>query len=132
MTTTPPRLLVLSILYGLGLVWGGEWLACLIRGWTFPMGTEVGPRWVRTFLATAPFALLAIYALLRRPSPAPRQLHRAGIIGLVLSLLVWGWYFLDPVIRPLGGANIGLGIALMSSPVPLFLVMWAICRRPPG
>lgn len=122
------RILLLSALAAVALIWGGEWLFATAQSRTLTLGTEVGPRWTRTALALAPFALLALYVLIRGPALSAQRVVRAWVTGAVLSLLLWGLYFIDPLLRPAGGANIGLGLLLMAAPLPLFAVMWSIAR----
>jgi len=117
--------LLVSILYALAIVWGVEWLLDHLRSRTFGMGPEVQPRWVRTALALAPFALFSLWTAIRRP---PR-VRRGFIAGLLASLALWGWYYADGLMNTGGGANIGLGILMMLSPLPIFLIIWLCARR---
>jgi hypothetical protein len=123
------HVLIGATLYALALVWGGEWVFAQFTAREFTMGAEVGPRWTRTALAFAPFACLALYAFVRRRALWSARVRLAWATGIVLSLLLWAWYFLDPLLDPGGGANIGLGLLMMASPLPIFLVMWWIARR---
>lgn len=125
MRTTAAKLMLLSIVYALAIVWGVEWLLDLLRSRTFGMGPEVHPRWVRTVLALAPFALFSLWAAIRRPP----HLRRGYIAGLLTSLALWGWYYADGLMNTGDGANIGLGIIMMLSPLPVFLVMWLFARK---
>ncbi len=120
------KLLVVSVIYALGIVWGVEWLLDHLRSRAFGMGPELQPRWVRTALALAPFALFSLWVALRRP---PRT-RRGYIAGLALSIVLWGWYYVDGLMNTGGGANIGLGIVMMLSPLPVFIVMWWFARKP--
>lgn len=125
MRTTAATLLLLSIVYALAIVWGVEWLLDHLRSRTFGMGPEVHSRWVRTALAFAPFALFSLWASIRRPP----HLRRGYVAGLLASLALWGWYFTDGFMNTGGGANIGLGIIMMLSPLPVFLVLWLFARK---
>lgn len=125
MRTTAAKLMLLSIVYAISIVWGVEWLLDHLRSRTFGMGPEVHPRWMRTALALAPFALFSLWVAVRRP-PYPR---RGYIAGLLASLALWGWYYADGLMNTGGGANIGLGIIMMLSPLPVFLVMWMFARK---
>ena len=129
-STTAVHVLLGGALYALALVWGGEWLFAQFTAREFTMGAEVGPRWTRTTLAFLPFAGLALYAFFRRRALWSARVRLAWATGIVLSLLLWLWYFLDPLLNPGGGANIGLGLLMMASPLPIFLAMWLIARRP--
>lgn len=119
------KLLVVSVIYALAIVWGVEWLLDHLRARTFGMGPELQPRWVRTALALAPFAVFALLVGIRRP---PR-IRRGYIAGLVVSVALWGWYYVDGVMNTGGGANIGLGIIMMLSPVPVFIATWWFARK---
>jgi hypothetical protein len=103
MGNTAAKLMLLSIVYALAIVWGVEWLLDHLRSRTFGMGPEVHPRWVRTALALAPFALFSLWAAIRRPP----HLRRGYIAGLVASLALWGGYYADGFMNTGGGANIG-------------------------
>ena len=118
-------LLLVSVVYALAIVWGVEWLLDALRSRTFGMGPELQPRWVRTALALAPFALFSLWVGIRRP---PR-VRRGFIAGLLGSLALWGWYYADGWMNTGGGANIGLGIIMMLSPLPVFVVIWLFARR---
>jgi hypothetical protein len=125
MGNTAAKLMLLSIVYALAIVWGVEWLLDHLRSRTFGMGPEVHPRWVRTALALAPFALFSLWAAIRRPP----HLRRGYIAGLVASLALWGGYYADGFMNTGGGANIGLGILMLLSPLPVFLVLWLFARK---
>jgi hypothetical protein len=129
-STTAWHVLLGGAWYALALVWGGEWLFAQFTAREFTMGYEGGPRWTRTALAFAPFACLALYAFVRRHAVWSARVRLAWATGIALSLLLWLWYFLDPLLNPGGGANIGLGLVMMASPLPIFVVMWLIARRP--
>jgi len=118
-------ILLLSIVHAFAIVWGAEWLSDSIRGRSFGMGEELGPRWVRTALALAPFALFALWVAWRRPANA----RGAWLAGLVVSVAFWAWYYFDGLTNTGGGANIGLGIVMMVLPLPVFVVMWWLARR---
>ena len=128
--TTAAHVLLGGAVYALALVWGGEWLFAQFTAREFTMGHEVGPRWTRTALAFAPFAGMAVYAFVRRHALWSARVRLAWATGLALSLLLWFWYFLDPLLNPGAGANVGLGLLMMASPLPIFLAMWLIARRP--
>jgi len=118
-------LLLVSVVYALTIVWGVEWVLDLLRSRTFGMGPELHPRWVRTALALAPFALFSLWVAVRRP---PR-VGRGFIAGLLVSLALWGWYYADGCMNTGGGANIGLGIIMMLSPLPVFVVTLLSARK---
>ena len=118
-------LLLISVIYALTIVWGVEWVLDSLRSRTFGMGPELQPRWVRTALALAPFALFSLWVVVRRP---PR-VRRGFIAGLLASLVLWGWYYADGWMNTGGGANIGLGIIMMLSPLPVFLVILLSARK---
>lgn len=122
---TAARLLLWSAVYALAVVWGGEWLFGQLASRPFTMGTEVEPRWVRTALAFAPFAAFAIWIAVRGAT----RVNKAWICGLLASLAFWVWYYLDGLMNTGGGANIGLGLLMMISPLPVFLVLWLVARR---
>lgn len=118
-------LLLVSVVYALTIVWGVEWALDLLRSRTFGMGPELHPRWVRTALALAPFALFSLWVAVRRPP----HVGRGFIAGLLVSLALWGWYYTDGWMNTGGGANIGLGIIMMLSPFPVYVAVWLFARR---
>lgn len=118
-------MLLVSVVYAFSIVWGVEWLFDHLRSRSFGMGPELQPRWVRTALALAPFALFSLWIGLRRP----RCIRRGYIAGLAVSIALWSWYYADGLLNTGGSTNIGLGIIMMLSPLPVFMVMWWFARR---
>ena len=77
----------------------------------FPIATlwdEASP--VQVLLASFPYLVLAICGIAAR---------RPWIAALCLTTAFWGYYLWDITHYEGGGANIGLGILMMFSPVPI-------------
>lgn len=79
----------------------------------------------RAALAFAPFAAFAIWVAVRGAT----RVNKAWGWGLLASLAFWGWYYVDGLLSTGGGANIGLGLLMMISPVPVFMVLWLVARK---
>lgn len=84
----------------------------LITGKSLDLDEEWGVLLFQALLAGAPFGLLAISGIRNR---AP------WLVGIAMTVAFWGYYFFDGVRYQLSGdssgANIGLGILMMVSPI---------------
>lgn len=77
----------------------------------FPIATfwdEASP--AQVVLASFPYLVLAIFGITAR---------RSWITGLSLTAVFWGYYLWDISHYEGGGANIGLGILMLLSPIPI-------------
>ncbi|RYG86874.1 MAG: hypothetical protein EON59_08930 [Alphaproteobacteria bacterium] len=77
----------------------------------FPIATlwdEASP--AQVLLASFPYLVLAIFGITAR---------RPWFTGLCLTAAFWGYYLWDITHYEGGGANIGLGILMMLSPIPI-------------
>ena len=120
-----PRLVLgEGIVLSLLVVWLGEGLVGMDGS-----AEEVVPRLVRTLLAALPFAILSLYASnLLEKGGRTAEAEVLGAVALVTAgfLLLWGWYLFEAM-RPSGaGANIGMGIIMIFSPLILAMLI------PPG
>ncbi len=118
------KLLAWSVVYALAVVWGGEWVFDHLASRPLDMGEEVRARWVRTALAFAPFAAFALWLAIRRVA----NVRRGLVAGVLVSLGLWGWYYVDGLMNTGGGANIGLGLLMLVSPLPVFIASWLFAR----
>lgn len=120
-----PLLFVLEgIVLSLLVVWLGESLVGM--RWA---PEEFGPRVIRTVLAALPFAILALSARNRlRAGGTTAEAEVLGSAALVTAgfLLLWGWYLVEAWRPARGGANIGMGLIMIFSPVLLAMLI------PPG
>ncbi|TFU01033.1 hypothetical protein EUV02_11995 [Polymorphobacter arshaanensis] len=66
--------------------------------------------------ASSPFLVLSIFGI---------SACRSWIVGLSLTVALWGYYLWDTTHYKGGGANIGLGILLLFSPVPITIASLA-------
>jgi len=119
----------LPLLIPLLVVWLGEYWLSVHLARPFRLQEEMVPRILQSVIASIPFVVAAFYARRRRRANAAR----AGVLGAVValligSLLLWGLYYADAVFRREGGANIGLGILLLFSPIYLPFLMPLGCR----
>ena len=113
-----------GIVLALLVVWLGEGLVGM--EWS---ADEFVPRLVRTLLAALPFAILSLSA--RSHLRAGGRTAEAEVLGAAAlvtagSLLLWGWYLLEAMRPADGGANIGMGIIMIFSPLLLAVLI------PPG
>lgn len=115
--TFPPKSLAgrlaLAITIGVFAVTLSVVIPAILRGNTIVLAGNWGILGVNAMIAAAPFIGLAI-GNIRQP--------RAWTIALVLTVLLWGYYIADPFLRGAGDANIGLGILMLISPVPIAIV----------
>jgi hypothetical protein len=102
---------VAALLVGLGVVG-----ACN-TGWAISRGRPLATLWgaeslAQVLLVSAPYLVLAAGGVVAR---------RPWFVGLGLTVAFWGFYLFE-ITRPYegGGANIGLGILMLFSPIPIF------------
>jgi hypothetical protein len=113
---------LVALAYSLFTVWGGAWLFVTMRGQAFPT-TELLALSMQTVLALLPFALLVAIKL-PRDERTRHAFLVAAFSGFVCSMLLWGYYHYDAITYDgKTGANIGLGIFMLFSPVIVYAVM---------
>ena len=126
MNTSPsegsvPVLLAIAVAIGVlvvGIVNGAFWLLADVN---FDMKSYTSIFTAQVAIVSAPFLVMA---LLRIGSKAPWTL------GIAMTLSLWGYYLYDGL-RDKGedkGANIGLGLIIMISPV-VFLVICLLAAK---
>lgn len=86
------------------------------------LGDELPILAFQAFLVAIPFLVLATAGISTR---------RAWIAGLGLTLALWSYYLLDALVLaiPGRGANIGLGLVMLASPLLISLVCVALARN---
>lgn len=110
-----------SLIYAVTIVWGGMWLFLCLKSlpWPFAVGAYHSLI-LQTVIAFLPFGIFLSYiasSLKEDISQKTRQrLAHAVFTGLACSLTLWGFYYYDSV-NGEGGANIGLGILILISPI---------------
>lgn len=120
----PRLILVEGIVLSFLVVWLGEGLVGMDGS-----ADEFLPRLIRTLLAALPFAILSLYAgnlLEKRGRTAEAEVIGAAALVTAGFLLLWGWYLFEAMRPPGGGANIGMGIIMIVSPLLLTMLI------PPG
>jgi len=114
----------IALLLGIAVAAGTAIAFQLLTGRAIDLGSEAGPLASQALLAAAPFAALAL-AGARRPLP--------WLSALAPTLLLWGWFLaagLSYQWHPDGtGANIGLGLIMLASPLPIGAVGLAVHFR---
>jgi len=114
----------IALLLGVAVAAGTAVVFQLLTGRATGLGSEAGPLTAQALLAAAPFAALAL-AGARRPLP--------WLSALALTLLLWGWFLAAGISyqwHPDGsGANIGLGLVMLASPLPIGAVGLAVHFR---
>jgi hypothetical protein len=85
------------------------------------LGDEMPILAFQAVMVAIPFLVLAIAGISTR---------RPWIAGLVLTLALWGYYLLDALVLavPGRGANIGLGLIMLASPLIISLICFALAR----
>lgn len=83
--------------------------------WAIAGGFPIATLWdegspAQVLLASFPYLVLAIFGITAR---------RPWFTGLCLTAAFWGYYLWDITHYEGGGANIGLGILMMLSPIPI-------------
>jgi hypothetical protein len=99
--------LILSLAIGLLVV------ASCNTVWATATGAPIGTMWrensaVQVVLAGLPYFVLAVCGIGAR---------RAWIVALILTAAFWGYYLWDIIHYAGVGANIGIGILMMASPI---------------
>lgn len=109
---SPPRMSVLAgqvlALIVPAVVVGGAILVVLdkARG-PVDLSEEWGVFAIQWLLVGAPFALLAVL----------RARTRAWVTGVAVTLVFWSVYVADAYLNTGGGANIGMGLIMLASPL---------------
>ncbi|AOY00245.1 hypothetical protein [Jeongeupia sp. USM3] len=116
--------LAAATVYAVLVIWIGEWLFGLVTGRGFGSADDAGPRLVRTLLVFLPFGLFWLLAHWRSWADDDPAAGLAWRTGFACSALLWACYYYDGLFHAGGGANIGLGLLLMISPLPILIVMW--------
>lgn len=122
--TTGHRIIVtlLALIYSVAVVWGGAWLLVTLKSQPFPT-SELAVLAVQTLIAFLPFALLVASKRVR-DNRNRSALITAAATGFACSLLLWGYYFYDGITYDgRTGANIGLGIVMLFSPLIVYAAM---------
>ena len=85
------------------------------------LGDEMPILAFQVFMVAIPFLVLATASISTR---------RAWIAGLGLTLALWSYYLLDALVLavPGRGANIGLGLIMLASPLLISIVCVALAR----
>ncbi|MGH6617585.1 hypothetical protein [Sphingomonas sp.] len=81
--------------------------------WALARGLPISTLWdaatpVQVLLAAFPYIVLALLGIRTR---------RSWVVGLVLTTAFWGFYLFTTLQSYGGGANIGLGLLMMLSPL---------------
>jgi len=115
-----------ALLYPLVMVWGVDLLVSAALRRDMALESEWLPKLFQSAIASIPFIVLALCAralLSRGDRRAMDGLRFAAISVIAASILVWSAYYWDGIIaytqQTSGGANIGLGLLLLFSPVIL-------------
>lgn len=105
-------------------VWLGDCVFWLVTNRIERFFDEPGILLVRSVLAASPFAFLAWTA---SQSGHPNRYLLAAAVGVILTAALWGLFYYDDYTywrdEECGGANIGLGLVMVFSPVIVGLGM---------
>lgn len=126
--------MLIAILYSIAIVLLGDLAFSLLKSRPFYFYEELFPRVARTIITFLPFGLFGFF--LKSTQHAiefnTRKFIQSQVIGLLLSFAIWALYFYDGLTYKTGGANIGLGILLLFSPVLIFPLMWFVYKWKTG
>jgi hypothetical protein len=112
-----------ALAYSILIVWGGAWLVAASRSRPFPV-EEVATLLIQTLIAFIPFGLALLLVRFHRTSASFAQILNAAIAGAMCSLLLWGYCIYDGLTYDgRGGANIGLGVLMLASPLIVYVPM---------
>lgn len=123
---------IVAIMYAIFLVWLGDYVFSSVTNRSFDLVEELGPRIFKTLIAYIPFGLLFIVSISKLRMNNSKNIFKglisAYIVGGIISVLMWGYSFCDSyryiIYEKVGGANIGLGMLMIFSPVIIGLFMW--------
>jgi hypothetical protein len=106
-------LFALSLLLGM-LVAGTYNIFSMMFGHsTSPFSEEWSIMIVHVIIASIPFFILAVLGI---------RFGSAWIVGIAVTVLLWGYALFDAIFRTEGGANIGLGLIMMVGPIAIAIL----------
>ena len=118
------------VAYPLVVVWVVELVVSLALGRNMALATEWLPKLFQTAIAAMPFVALAVCGELLLKNDDRRSLNGlrfSAVSVAIASIALWTAYYWDAVVaytsQNIGGANIGLGLLLVFSPVLLSLLI---------
>ena len=93
----------------------------IVTGNALNLQEEWGVLLWQVLIVAAPFGLMALFGIRDRS---------AWLLGIILTALPWGYYLYDGIRYQLSndtsGANIGLGLILMVSPIFISIACFAL------
>lgn len=113
---------LLAIFIGVVTVAGNTLIFSLLTGAALNLGDEFAMFAIQMVMVSVPFLLLALLGI-RSRGP--------WLLGLGLTAILWGYYMFDSLSRrgDGSGANIGLGLLLVASPVLISVACVVAARR---
>lgn len=125
------RVNIILLIASIAIVWGGDLVFSLIFERPFYFAEEMSPRLMRTVIAYLPFGFFGIFAGEKLISNQRyKSVKTAYVVGIALAALMWGYAFYDSydyiANSRTGGANIGLGMVIMASPMFLTGIMFVV------
>lgn len=114
--------LLLAIGIGVGVVLIVNGTVCLVTQKSLSLSEEGGVFAFQAVLMSIPFLILAVAGIDKK---AP------WLVGFAMTLAVWGFYLADSLIRygDGSGANIGLGLLLIVSPLVIAVASLAVAKN---
>lgn len=120
-------------------VYVGDWVFWTVTERPYRFNEEPNILFMRGVLVLVPFLVLAVVASLKNEKITAQvrsALLQAAFIGLTLNCLFWGYYYYDVYVywrdRPGTGANIGLGMLGVLSPLWIGYAMYFPLRKARG
>lgn len=125
------KLEILAIIYAVATIWMGDYIVSILTNRSYDFIEQFSPRMIQTVLIYVPFGALLICRKIITKTNYPKNIFNglmsAYVGGGIASILLWGYYFYDGytyiVYEKSGGANIGLGIILIASPILISSLM---------
>lgn len=124
------NLWAIALMYPVAVVWLADFVVSALLGRNMALGSEWLVKLFQMAIAALPFVALAICGEVligRGDRRATSGLRFAAICVGVASLLLWGAFYWDVVVawqsEGLSGANIGLGLLIVFSPILLSLMI---------
>ena len=121
--TSLPGRLILALTIGLAIVGIDSGVAALVLQQPLNLREEAGILAFQILLASIPFLLLALAGI---GNKVP------WLVGVALTALFWGLLLTDAISRDGdgSGANIGLALLLLFSPLIISIACFAVARKP--
>lgn len=122
---------IIAILYSIITIWLFRYILSITLNSEYRFVAEIIPRIFKTILIYFPFGLIYLYGQYKLNKVSLtiifKGLIAAYICGVISSVFIWGYYYLDSFLyiayEKTGGANIGIGLIVLFSPIIVSSIM---------